>query len=151
MFQILVVCTANICRSPAAQAILNRALRGRSVQIDSAGTSAGPGNPVDASMGNLMIARGYPEVSAHRSRVLLPHHVVHYQLILCMERHHLEQVCKINPIATGKTMLLGHWNGESEVADPVGQSNETYMNSIDEIHEFCQKWVEKIITAGLVA
>lgn len=68
-----------------------------------------------------------------------------------MERHHLEQVCKINPIATGKTMLLGHWNGESEVADPVGQSNETYMNSIDEIHEFCQKWVEKIITAGLVA
>lgn len=34
-----------------------------------------------------------------------------YDLLLVMDKAHLEQVCKISPEVRGKTMLLGHWLG----------------------------------------
>ena len=41
-----------------------------------------------------------------------------YDLILVMEKIHLEQVSSIAPEARGKTMLLGHWDNKREIPDP---------------------------------
>ncbi len=52
---VLVVCTGNVCRSPAAQRLLERTLGpGGGLMISSAGTSAMVGAPVDPTMAQVM-------------------------------------------------------------------------------------------------
>lgn len=71
MTRILFVCLGNICRSPAAEAIMakiiaDRGLEGR-VDIDSAGTSGyHSGRPADARMAAALQARGYHATSKSR-------------------------------------------------------------------------------------
>jgi len=55
MFKILVVCTANICRSPAAQHFLLQSLKGKQVTVTSAGTLALDGNAADPTIQTLML------------------------------------------------------------------------------------------------
>lgn len=42
-----------------------------------------------------------------------------YDLILVMEKAHIEKVTHIAPEARGKVMLLGHWIGEREILIPI--------------------------------
>ncbi len=44
-FKILTVCTGNICRSPLAEGLLRKVLRGLPVEVSSAGTGALVGVP----------------------------------------------------------------------------------------------------------
>lgn len=150
MFDILVVCTANICRSPASRVFLARYLKGKQVHVDSAGTHAIDGNVADAMIQELMIERGFPEIAPHRSRALMPHHLKDYQLILCMEPAHLDYVCNTSAVAVGRSMLLGHWAAGRPVADPIGQTRETYSRSLNEMQEFCRQWAAKIIDMGML-
>ena len=151
MFRILVVCTANVCRSPATQEFLRSALQGYQAKIDSAGTLAVNGNPADPTIQSLMLDRGFPELSSHRSRTLLPSLLSDYDLLLCMERSHMDYVRRSSVLSVGKTMLLGHWDGGREVADPIGQSRDVYMGSLDEMEKFSSQWAQKIIDMGMVA
>lgn len=71
MKRILFVCLGNICRSPAAEAIMakylaEKGLSGR-VDIDSAGTSGyHSGRPTDERMAAALVARGYTPTSRSR-------------------------------------------------------------------------------------
>ena len=78
---ILVVCEANMCRSPMAQAILARRLRDST--IVSAGTRAMPGRMVDVTTSKLMAIHGYDLRGHVASLVDLPK-VRAAQLILTM-------------------------------------------------------------------
>ena len=149
MFNILVLCTANICRSPAAKVILSDALHNRAVQISSAGTRAIGGNLVDPLMQTYMIERGFPSLSEHRSSALMPSQLTSHQLILCMERTHLECAHRLGSVAVGKTMLLGHWSGGVEVDDPIGGTPAMYANAIDKMQHFCNQWINRILAMGL--
>ena len=150
MLKILIICTANVCRSAASQAFLNQMLQGRGALVESAGTMAIDGNSADQTIVTLLSSRGYPEIGHHFSRALMPHHLDSYELILCMERVHLNRLHSLSPITVGKSMLLGHWDGGCEVPDPFGRSNETYVRSVDQMHLLCQQWATKIIAMGLV-
>lgn len=151
MFRILLVCTANICRSPAACAFFEHELINRAVQLDSAGTLAIDGNTADPMIQSLMAERGYHELASHRSRALLPSHLSRYDLVLCMERRHVEQVRKLNPLSVGKIMLLGHWNSQNEVSDPIGQSREAYIAALDVMQMYAKQWTTKMIDIGMIA
>ena len=59
--QLLVVCTGNICRSPAAELLL-RAELGSGLAVASAGLAARAGEPVAAPMARLLAARGVEPV-----------------------------------------------------------------------------------------
>ena len=52
-FSILVVCTGNVCRSPAAERLLASKL-GSTVQVASAGTHALVGQPISEPMAALL-------------------------------------------------------------------------------------------------
>lgn len=147
---ILVVCTANICRSPAGQIFLRDSLQGQRVSVDSAGTLALDGNAADKTIQELMVERGHPEIVGHRSRALLPHHLTTYQLILCMDRSHLEKVHQMSLSTVGKTMLFGRWAEGKEVEDPVGRSLETYSNCLENMYTYSRQWARKITDMGLV-
>jgi len=150
MFKILVVCTANICRSPAGQEFLRQRLADKDVVVESAGTLAIDGNQADATIRQMMLDRGYPDIEAHRSRALMPSHLSNYDLVLCMERDHMERVQRLSPYASNKTRLYGHWESQSEVDDPVGRSEKTYARSLDIMDGMADQWVDKMLMMGMV-
>jgi protein-tyrosine phosphatase len=149
MFRVLVVCTANICRSPAGEVFLARALQGRAAQVNSAGTLAVDNHFAHPEIAQQMIARGFPEIRNHRSTALMPSRLSQYGLILCMEQEHLNWVLKAQPTATGKAKLLGHWDGQKGVMDPINGPKEGYTQALDLIETYCQQWADKIVNLGL--
>ncbi|RTA50300.1 protein tyrosine phosphatase [Klebsiella pneumoniae subsp. pneumoniae] len=107
MFEsILVVCTGNICRSPIGERYMRSVLPNK--KIDSAGTGALIDHEADAQAKKIAKMNGL-SLEGHLGRQLTPAMARQYDLILVMERIHLEQIGRIAPEVRGKTMLFGHW------------------------------------------
>ena len=88
------VCTGNICRSPLAAALLERALAGRGSEglaVSSAGTGAWDGAPVSEGAYLVGLERGL-DLSGHRARLLTRELVESADLVLTMARHHRARV-----------------------------------------------------------
>ena len=104
---ILTVCTANICRSPMAEAALSELtyINRLDVNVTSAGARARNGSGADqetvavaAEMGLLL--------DRHRSRRLTAQMIADQDLILCAEVDHLFAVVDLLPEAFERTFLL---------------------------------------------
>jgi protein-tyrosine phosphatase len=65
--QVLMVCRANVARSPLAQALLAEELRATPIEVVSAGVQARPGDPPARGSVELAARRGL-DLSAHRSQ-----------------------------------------------------------------------------------
>lgn len=150
MFSIIVVCTANICRSPAAAVLLTSALNQSKVAINSAGTMALDGNDVDPNIIKLLSEKGFPQIATHRSRALMPSAIQRNELILCAEHRHVEWIERKNPAARGKTFLLSRWHDNSDVPDPYGKSEREYLMVLEKIQQFSIEWATKIIDLGIL-
>ena len=129
---ILVVCTGNICRSPIGERFLRRALPDK--KIDSAGTGALVGHCADDSATRI----------AEKHGISLAGHKGKYDLILVMEKSHLEQIGRIAPEARGKTMLFGQWLNQKEIPDPYRKSDEAFASVYQLIEQAGLRWVEKL-------
>src|SRR5438067_12160437 len=95
--RILLVCTGNICRSPLAAALLDRALAQRGIdgiEVGSAGTGAWDGAPVSEGAYLVGLERGL-DLSAHRTRLLTRELVEAAELLLHMASHPPSLVCSI--------------------------------------------------------
>ena len=148
-FSILVVCTANICRSPAGQSVLAAQLADRDARIESAGTRALDGNVVDASMAHMLGLRGRDVMASHRSRPLMPVMVGRYDLVLCMEDEHVEQALALYPAARGRVRLFGHWSGQ-QISDPLGRADSVYSDVLDQIETCATQWAKKLTDMGMI-
>jgi protein-tyrosine phosphatase len=103
---ILVVCTGNICRSPIGERYLRNLLPNK--KIDSAGTGALIEHAADNSAIKVAQIHGL-SLEGHNSRQFTSSLGRQYDLILAMEKSHIEQIGHIAPEVKGKTMLFGHW------------------------------------------
>lgn len=110
-FQVLVVCTGNVCRSPQTAALLQACVDAAGeplmsqVRIGSAGTHAIVGAPADPRAAEL--GRLYGAVVAdHRGRQLAPQLIEQADLVLCMTREHRRAVVRQVPRASRRTFLL---------------------------------------------
>lgn len=85
---VLVVCTANICRSVMTQAALRAEIerRGLPVEVSSSGFLYN-GEPASDAASRVLAERGL-DVSAHRSRISTPKIVERADLVVTMERRH---------------------------------------------------------------
>ncbi len=103
---VLVVCTANICRSPMAAALLERHLAalGSSMRVVSAGIHA-TAAPVAADAIAVMAERGL-DISAHEARLLARDDVRYASVVLTMERAHVAHIVAMEPPAFAKTFCL---------------------------------------------
>jgi protein-tyrosine phosphatase len=105
-FTILVVCTGNICRSPAAARLLGHALSpGLGFDIQSAGTRALVGAPVAAPMAELLEEEGV-SASDFRAQQLTPELLRTAGLVLTMTRAHRATVAAMYPPAVTRTFTL---------------------------------------------
>lgn len=82
-YRILVVCTGNICRSPAGELLLQQRLGG-TVAVSSAGTGALVGQPVDPQMQGLLGV----DSSTFAARQLTPALLKNSDLLLAMTAEH---------------------------------------------------------------
>lgn len=138
---ILVVCTGNICRSPIAERFLRRVLPNK--RIDSAGTSALVGYDADKSAVKIAAKNGL-SLEGHKGQQFTSSLGRQYDLILVMEKNHIEQIGRIAPEARGKTMLFGQWLDLREIPDPYRKSEEAFASVYQLIEQAGLLWVKKL-------
>lgn len=99
MFQVLTVCTGNICRSPLAEVLLTARLENLGAVVASAGTRGLPQAPMTPEAQRLAAQLGGREadISAHRSRFLVEGMLGRPDLILTMTRDHRREVAELAP------------------------------------------------------
>src|SRR5436189_3326887 len=131
---VLFVCTGNICRSPLAASLLERALqeRGIEVTVASAGTGAWDGAPASEGAYLVGLERGL-DLSGHRARLLTRELVERADLILTMARHHRARVDELG--GEGRVFVLGEYagGGGDEVSDPFGGDLVVYRDTCQEL------------------
>ncbi|MEX0500373.1 protein tyrosine phosphatase [Raoultella terrigena] len=138
---ILVVCTGNICRSPIGERFLRKYLTDK--KIDSAGTGALVGHSADSSALRVASKHGL-SLEGHKAQQFTSSLGRQYDLILVMEKAHIDQIGRIAPEARGKTMLFGHWISKREIPDPYRKSDEAFSSVYQLIEQAGQLWVEKL-------
>ncbi|GAB3618836.1 low molecular weight protein-tyrosine-phosphatase [Glutamicibacter endophyticus] len=93
MFQIMTVCTGNICRSPMAEYMLRHALQEAGVEqvavISRAVTDGEIGNRIDPRAAALLTVAGI-DASAHRATGLRAEELAGMDLVLAMDIDHFE-------------------------------------------------------------
>jgi protein-tyrosine-phosphatase len=156
MAYILTVCTANICRSPMAEALLHHALRGqpeplKSLEVISAGVAARDGERVsDNSV--IALKKVGIDLANHRSQPLTRALVNDALAIFCMTESHRAMI-ELNFEPPPEHLYLFREfmppPADPEIADPFGGSLKLYESCRDEMVEAVPSLVEflKKITA----
>ncbi len=158
MFEVLIVCSGNTCRSPMAAALLN--------SVVSEGTTGGNGDaddpPVRAVSAGITAVDDYPatseavaicsrggiDLTGHGSRRLVPEMVDEAHLVLVMEDHHRQAVLRLQPAAAEKVFLLTELAGQTDppgVSDPIGGGVPAYEAAFDEIARLLRSALPRII------
>ena len=146
MFEkILVVCVGNICRSPTAERLLKQTLPQK--DISSAGIavqrSGLTGKSADKMAQEISLAHGV-SVEGHQARQLTPALCQQHDLILVMEKGHIDAVAQIAPEARGKVMLLGHFCSGLEIPDPYRLSREAFEQAYELMEQSVDAWSKKL-------
>ena len=126
-----------------AEGLLHEALADRPAEVASAGTGALLGHPADEHVCELLAGRGI-DMSRHRARQATPELLRWADLVLAMQRHHLDEIYRIDPAARGKAFLLGHWLGQREIEDPYQQGRKAFETTLVELDEGLASWLPKL-------
>ena len=150
---IIVVCTANICRSPMAAALLQHALAAqpeplRSFKIISAGVAARAGDPVSENS-VLALKKVGLDISKHTSRPLTQKMMDEASLVLGMTESHRAMI-QLQAEPPPKNLFLFREfispRGDKQIGDPFGGSLKLYESTRDEMVEAIPSLVEFIKT-----
>jgi protein-tyrosine-phosphatase len=144
MISVLFVCTANLCRSPMAEAILKKqaSLRPDADQwhIESAGVWAQDGKPAAFLSRYIMEMMGM-DISAKQSQPVSLKLLQNFDLVLTMEQEHKDWLEAQYAGSADHVFMLSEMVGEvADIPDPIG--GELY-----EYQEVAQL-LERIISEG---
>lgn len=162
-FRILVLCTANVCRSPMTEALVRRAAEahGVDVVVDSAGFLSQDEGATPVVV-EIMGERGL-DISDHRSRIVTAEMAIETDLVVAMERRHVRDLALLAPEAVARIDTLAGMverlrsvtakapadriaaataprvagdmlgNGDDEIADPFGKSKKVNRETADRL------------------
>jgi protein-tyrosine phosphatase len=135
--RLLFVCLGNICRSPAAEAVVRARAEaaGLRLTLDSAGTGSWHvGDPPDPRMQAAARARGY-DLSAQRARQARGSDFLDFDLILAMDQNNLAALQRLAPPSGGAelSLMLDQAPGMKgrEVPDPYHGGEAGFENVLD--------------------
>ena len=150
---LLFVCLGNICRSPAADAIMHKVVKDAGDEdlfyIDSAGTYGGhAGSLPDPRMRVAASRRGYN--LTHRSRRIKEDDFYNFDMIIVMDDSNYENVARLAPERKylDKVYRFVEFSKNypewSYVPDPYYEGREGFYLVIDMLEEACEKLLDEI-------
>jgi protein-tyrosine-phosphatase len=148
---IIAVCTANICRSPMAAALLQHALATqpdvfKGVRVTSAGVSARSGEPVSQNS-VLALKKVGLDISQHRAQALTQRMLDEAIAVLCMTDSHRSMIqLQADPVPRHLFLFRQFVSGatDREIGDPYGGPLNVYEAARDEMVESIPSLVEEL-------
>jgi protein-tyrosine phosphatase len=150
--RLLFVCLGNICRSPAAEAVLRAGLQREGLHdaliVDSAGTiDYHVGSEPDPRMRKALRDRGYQNWS--RCRKVQSQDFFDFDLILAMDQENvrdLRRICPSPELFTKVKLAAGYCarHNEAEVPDPYYGNREAFDHVIDLAEDFSENLIQTI-------
>lgn len=139
---VVVVCTANICRSPMAAGLLQHALTAqpeplRSLKVVSAGVAARRGEPVSENSVVALRKVGI-DISQHTSQPLTQEMLNQALAVICMTESHRAMIQLQAEPAPKHVYLFREFmpqNEDKEIPDPFGGPLRVYELCRDEMVE----------------
>jgi len=147
--RVLMVCTGNICRSPTAEAALRRqvqaaGLAGR-IEVDSAGTQGWHAGEAPDPRSVAHGARRGLDLAPLVARQLCPADFDAFDVLLAMDRSHLQQMKAMAPAGSrARLSLLLTWAPalrRDEVPDPYYGGAAGFDEVIDLVEAGCAGWL----------
>jgi protein-tyrosine phosphatase len=155
----LMVCLGNICRSPTAQAVMEKRIADAGLQhhmmVDSAGTAAYHiGKAPDPRSTRAAVRRGY-DLSGQRARQVSVDDFHHFDYILAMDNSNLTHLLSMTPDgSTDKiSLLLSHAAPSAEphaaltttdVPDPYYGGDSGFEQVLDLVEQACDALLAKV-------
>lgn len=128
--RLLVVCTANVCRSPTTALLLQEHLAGaglgHGVDVTTAGTDVWPGSGYCPVVAAEVGPAGDALLDRHAARPLSPGLLAGADLVLVLERRHRAAVASLLPPAGSRTFTLRE---AAALAGVVGSDGRPWLPS----------------------
>lgn len=142
--KVLFVCTGNICRSPTAEGVFRQLAERQNlkVHVESRGThDYHVGEPPDERAQRHALRRGY-DLSRQRARHVSAHDFEAFDLIVAMDRGHLEVLRRACPAEHhAKLRLLV---AERDVPDPYFGGPEGFEKVLDLVEAGCRDLLQQL-------
>lgn len=149
MTHILIICTANICRSPLAEAMLRDRLH-KQGHTDWTVSSAGTWARLQrgASRNSVIVgARQGLDLSNHAAKIVEESHLVQSDLVLCMENGHAEALRVEFPDHAHKVFMFSEMLGKKyNISDPYGGVLTEYERMGQDLETVFDGGFERIVT-----
>ncbi len=150
---ILFVCLGNICRSPAADGIMQHLVEQaglvNEITVDSAGTYAGhTGELPDERMRRAALRRGYD--LTHRARQIREADFARFDLIVVMDDLNYENAHRLAPSRKAAERIFRmrefctHFPDRSYIPDPYYEGHEGFELVLDMLENGCSELLEFI-------
>ncbi len=155
--KVLFVCLGNICRSPAAEGVLQRLVEERKLshrfEIDSAGTYSGHrGQLPDPRMRRHASRRGYN--LTHRARPITIDDFEDFDIIVAMDESNRRTLMHLtaSPEQQAKIVMMGDYIVKLRahydyVPDPYYEGAEGFELVLDLLEDACSNLLEEIINS----
>ena len=157
--KVLFVCLGNICRSPAAEGVLQRLVEEQKLshrfEIDSAGTYSGHrGQLPDPRMRRHASRRGYN--LTHRARPITIDDFEDFDIIVVMDESNRRTLMHLaaSPEQQAKIVMMGDYIVKLRahydyVPDPYYEGAEGFQLVLDLLEDACSNLLEEIINSKL--
>ena len=157
--KVLFVCLGNICRSPAAEGVLQRLVEERKLshrfEFDSAGTYSGHrGQLPDPRMRRHASRRGYN--LTHRARPITIDDFEDFDIIVAMDESNRRTLMHLaaSPEQQAKIVMMGDYIVKLRahydyVPDPYYEGAEGFELVLDLLEDACSNLLEEIINSKL--
>ncbi len=153
--KILFVCLGNICRSPAAEAIMTKKIIDRGLEWDISVDSAGvmgyhTGEPADMRMKQHANLRGY-EITSIARKFNPGRDFEEFDYIITMDDENYRDITSMDTEGKYKNKIYKmvefcRTNKTDEVPDPYYEGREGFEKVLNILEDACEGLLEKIIS-----